>query len=48
MTHKFKDPSKLIMGERSSLDARLAAYAAVSLSMIATGAAQATDRKSVV
>ena len=42
MTHKINDVSELTAGERSSLDARLAAYAAVSLSMIATGVAQAT------
>ena len=44
MTHKLKYPSKVITGERASLDARLAAYAAVSLSMIATGASQATPQ----
>jgi hypothetical protein len=44
MTHKKQDSSRSLTGEKTSLDARLAAYAAVSLSIIATGAAQATPQ----
>jgi hypothetical protein len=44
MSHQSGNCSKFIAGDKTSLDARLAAYAAVSLSLMAIGAARATPQ----
>ena len=44
MTHKSQNSARSIPAGRASLDARLAAYAAVSLSMFAVGAVSATPQ----